>query len=97
MHTKEIEITKSSRGWSVHTIQHWDDWPNPVSTHSGASTLAWAIYKAVSRASETNTQVVKLTVKGEPYPREKVEASIRKSCAGMLSYTLEDTLATLAL
>lgn len=97
MHTKEIEITKNEYGgWSVHTIQHWDDFP-AAHTHKATKTLAWAIYGAVSQASNNDTLVTGLTVKGKPYPREKAEASIRKSCEGTLSYTLKDTLAALAI
>ena len=97
MHTKEIGITKSGQGWSVYTKQYWEGWSKPVGTYSGENTLAWAIYKAVCRASETNTQVVKLTVKNKPYPREKAEAAIRECASGMLRYTLEETLAALAI
>jgi len=29
LHTSEIEITKSARGWSAHHIQYWGLWEFP--------------------------------------------------------------------
>ena len=97
MHTKTLEITKSKRGWSIHTQQYWSDWPKPVSTHSGASTLAWAIYQAVHWASQNDTKVTSITVKGKPYPKDKAIAAILQATDNMLAHTREDTLNALAI
>jgi len=97
IHTKEVEITKSARGWSVHTIQHWKDRPNPAHTHSGAHSLTWAIYEAANWAGNNNTAIVRLTVKGEAYPRVKIEAAVKKHASGGLEYTRKSSLSALAM
>ena len=94
MHTKTIEIAKSERGWLVHTTQHWADFP-AAHTSKGATTLAQAIWGPVYHASQNDTRIVKLTVNGLPYPRDKAEAAIRKYTTGTLNYTLEASLAAL--
>ena len=95
MNTQEVEITRSRKGWSIHTIQHWQGWPNPTYTNKGESTLAWAVYTQYHWASQNDTQIIKITVDGLPLSRDKAEAAIRKVTAGGLHYTFKDTLAAL--
>jgi len=97
MNTQEVEITKSRRGWSVHTTQHWEGWPNPAITHSGVSSLAWAIYTAADWASENNTKITVLTVKGKAYPKAKAIAAIEESTNDILAYTRRDAINALDL
>ena len=87
MHTQEVEITKSPRGWSVHTATQWENAPHPAHTYSGTHSLAWAIGKAANRAARNNTRITSLTVHGEEYPREKILAAIKKASKGDLEYT----------
>ena len=87
MNTQEVEITKSARGWSIHTTQQWENATHPVHDYSGTgSSLAWAIYITVDWAARNRTRIVSFTVHGEPYPREKILAAIKKASKGGLEY-----------
>ena len=97
LHTREVHITKSERGWSILTIQHWADFP-AAQTTSSEKTLYWAIYKAVSwAANRYDTKVTVLTVNGQPYPRDKAVAAIQKATEGILAYSRDVTIAALAI
>ena len=94
-HTQDVHIAKSSRGWSVHTIQHWNDFP-ASETHSGTHSLARAIFTAACWAGNNDTAITSLTVHGTPYPRPKIVAAIRQHATGLLGYELTSCMAAIA-
>ena len=96
-HTKELEITKNPRGWSVHSIQHWQGWPNPAHSHAPASSLAWAIFDEAADAADNDTTITQITVNGQPYPLTKVEAAVRKYSDHRIGYMVPKALTALGI
>ena len=91
----EAHLTKSRRGWSVQTIVHREGWPDSV-THGPARTVAWGVYKVVSDAADQGWTLTRVTVKGETYPKHKIEGAVIKSTQGVLSYTRSKCLQAVA-
>ena len=85
MHTQEVEITKSDRRWSMHTMQQWKGASHPSHTYSPANTLAWSIFHAVDWAASNDTKIIRLDVNGKPCPRDKIEKAIKKHARGYKS------------
>ena len=94
-HTQDVHIARSSRGWSVHTIQQWTDFPTSE-THGPATSLAWAIFTTACWAGNNDTAITSLTVHGRPYPRAKVVTAIRRHASGRLGYELKHCMAAIA-
>ncbi len=45
--TLNVEINRWAKGWNVDTLVKWDGWAHPAKTCQGATTLAWALWKAL--------------------------------------------------
>ena len=94
-HRQHAHITRTPRGWSVHTVQHWLGWPNPAETFSGERTLAWAVYTVARWCASNNTTLAELTVNGKPIEAKTFRRAILDSTSGTLEYTRESALAVL--
>lgn len=89
MTTITANINKSRGGWNVDTLTYWDGITHPARTVQGASTLAWALYKALELAAEGTATVKDINVNGQPLEHAEAMTIIRKKFGnGILAYTL---------
>ena len=84
---QRVTITRSLRGWSVHTETYWGDDMKPANTFQGANTLAWALWQALD--GDYITEVLGITVKGAPVSfRDALEVIEQAFTGTQLKYRL---------
>ena len=82
-------INKSPRGWNVDTEVYWEGMTHPARTGRSASTLAWALYRALDLAADGTTTVEHIYVNDQEMARgEAMRILNAKFGAGVLAYNL---------
>ena len=89
MNTLSAKITKHRRGWDVDTEVYWDGFKHPSHTGQGATTLAWALWRALELCADGDATVTAIIVNDKPMSKADAMDILRNKFGdGPLAYQL---------
>lgn len=90
MTSATVEIQKRQRDWGYTITVKYPDWPKPVITGGGESTLKSALWHTVLHCLDGDLEIESVTVKGKAMPLAEVCERVEQALHGsVLNYRLE--------